>query len=221
MNYEEACEYLKKAPRFSKTWRQVDTRNFLERLGGPDEKLRIIHVAGTNGKGSVCAYMNAILREAGYRVGLFTSPHLVEMRERFVIDDCMVSEEDFRWAFQLVWDSCEGHGQPPFFDYLFLMGMLLFEKSAPDFVILETGLGGRLDATNTVSRKELTVITRIGLDHTEYLGDTLIAIAGEKAGIMRQGVPCVCLESTEEVAQVFTLQAAQKAVPLTLSLIHI
>jgi dihydrofolate synthase/folylpolyglutamate synthase len=186
-------------------------------MGNPEKDMRIIHVAGTNGKGSVCAYMNSILREAGYSVSVFTSPHLVDIRERFMIRDEMISKEEFLDTFLIIynmldWDALSddsGTGyHPTFFEYLFFMAMLIFKKAATDFCILETGLGGRLDATNAVSVKELSVITRIGLDHVQYLGDTVEKIAGEKAGIIMQDVPVVYLDSSREVSQIFERRSA-------------
>ena len=225
--FEEAEAYLNETPRFTTKNTMEDTRAFLHRLGDPDRKLKIIHVAGTNGKGSVCAYMRSILEAAGYRVAVFTSPHLVDIRERFVIEGEMVSREDFLRAFLQVydlldWETLEAAEQegcggpdserkgyhPTYFEYLFLIAMVLFPERKPDFCILETGLGGRLDATNAVSRKELAVITRIGLDHVEYLGDTVEKIAAEKAGIMHSGAPVVFWDSKPSVTAVFAEKAA-------------
>ncbi len=172
--------------------------------------MRIIHVAGTNGKGSVCACMSSILEAAGYRTALFTSPHLVSIRERFVADGKKITEEAFLQVFlhiynMLDWDVLEreekGAYHPTYFEYLFFMAMVLFAEKRPDFCILETGVGGRLDATNSVNRKEISVITHIGLDHVEYLGNTVGKIAFEKAGILQPGTPAVwwdtCSEATE------------------------
>ena len=188
--YKEAVEYLYDVPRFTKKNTVEDTRSFLNKLGNPDRKMKIIHVAGTNGKGSVCAYLRGILTKAGYACGVFTSPHLVEPTERFRIGEKEISKEQFLDAFLQVYENLDwesiltGEGyHPTFFEYLFFMGMLLFAEAGLDYVILETGLGGRLDATNAVSHKELAIITKIGLDHTEYLGETLAEIAAEKAGI--------------------------------------
>lgn len=173
-------EYLLEVPRFTGKHTPEDTRSFLAVMGQPDKKLNIIHVAGTNGKGSVCAYLRSILEEAGKRVAVFTSPHLVDIRERFVMDGEMVGKEKFLEAFQAVYRLLDhnalrqGTGyHPTFFEYLFFMAMYLFAQEAFDYCILETGLGGRLDATNAVSGKALAVITRIGLDHVEYLGGTV------------------------------------------------
>lgn len=215
-SYEEAVDYVFNVPRFTKKNTMADTKAFLDRLGNPDRSLRIIHVAGTNGKGSVCAYMRSILEAAGYRVAVFTSPHLVDVRERFVINGEMISKEAFLQAFLQIYDLLEwekieaGEGyHPTFFEYMFFIGMLVFRDAAPDFCILETGLGGRLDATNAVAKKELAVITHIGLEHTEYLGDTLEAIAGEKAGIMAQETPVVYWETCDEVSTVFRKKAKE------------
>lgn len=219
--FEEAVDYLYAVPRFTSKNTMEDTKAYLKRLGNPDKNLKIIHVAGTNGKGSVCAYLRCILEEAGYRVAVFTSPHLVDVRERFIVAGEMISKEAFLEAFLQIYESLDweslaiGKGyHPTFFEYLFFMAMLIFPKEQPDYCILETGLGGRLDATNAVEEKALTVITRIGLDHVEYLGNTLPEIAGEKAGIMRSGVPLVFTDTDREVTQVFT----QKARELDISL---
>lgn len=218
--FEEAERYLNETPRFTAKNSMEDTRAFLHRLGDPDRQLRIIHVAGTNGKGSVCAYLRSILEAAGLRVALFTSPHLVDIRERFVISGAMVSREDFLRAFlriyeMLDWDALEA-GQPSYhpsyFEYLFFIAMVLFPGQKPDYCILETGLGGRLDATNAVTKKELSVITHISLDHVEYLGDTVGKIAGEKAGILQAGVPLVYWDTCEETTAVFEKRAAELGV---------
>lgn len=210
--FEEAERYINDTPRFATKNTMEDTRAFLHRCGDPDRKMRIIHVAGTNGKGSVCAYLRSILEAAGYKVALFTSPHLVQIRERFVVEGEMISEEDFLRAFlhiynMLDWDGLEsgreGAYHPSYFEYLFFIAMILFPERKPDFCILETGVGGRLDATNSVSKKELCVITHIGLDHVKYLGDTVEKIAREKAGIMQAGVPVVYWETCGKTTEVF------------------
>ena len=213
-SYDEAVEYIFNVPRFTKKNTMADTKAFLEKLGNPDLGLRIIHVAGTNGKGSVCAYMRSILETAGKKVAVFTSPHLVDVRERFMIDGEMISKEAFFEAFQIIynlldWEELEeGEGyHPTFFEYMLFIAMLVFKEAAPDFCILETGLGGRLDATNAVSKKELAVITRISLEHTEYLGDTIAQIAGEKAGIMKENTPVVFADTDEESTAVFLEKA--------------
>ena len=217
LSFEEAESYINETPRFATKHTMEDTRAFLHSLGDPDRKLKIIHVAGTNGKGSVCAYLRSILETAGYRVAVFTSPHLLDIRERFVVDGDMISREDFLRIFLQVYEALDwraleqelpGAYHPSYFEYLFFMAMLFFTERQPDFCILETGLGGRLDATNSVSHKELAVITRIGLDHTEYLGDTVEKIAGEKAGIMAENTPVVFWDTNPEISAVFQEKAA-------------
>lgn len=212
-------EYLLEVPRFTRKNTPEDTRSFLAGMGQPDKKMNIIHVAGTNGKGSVCAYLRSILEEAGKRVAVFTSPHLVDIRERFVMDGEMVGKEKFLEAFDAVYRLLDhdalrqGTGyHPTFFEYLFFMAMHLFSQEAFDYCILETGLGGRLDATNAVSGKALAVITRIGLDHVEYLGGTVREIAGEKAGIMMEGAPVVFSDVEPEATEVFLRRAAELGV---------
>ncbi len=208
--YEEAVSYLLAIPRFTTKHTLEETKDFLHLLGDPDQRLCIIHVAGTNGKGSVCAYLRFVLETAGKRVAVFTSPHLVDIRERFLMEGCTPSKEEFLKAFFLIYDKLDwaalergGGYHPTFFEYLFFMAMEMFAEKMPDFCILETGLGGRLDATNSVARKMLTVITRIGLDHMEYLGNTIGAIAGEKAGIMRKNCPVVYADVESEASEVF------------------
>lgn len=218
--YEEAVDYVFNVPKFTTKNTMADTKAFLNKLGSPDKELQIIHVAGTNGKGSVCAYMRSILEAAGKKVSVFTSPHLVDVRERFVIDGQMISKEAFLEAFLKVYDSLDweelrmGKGyHPTFFEYMFFIAMLVFQKAAPDYVILETGLGGRLDATNAVSQKKLAVITRIGLEHVEYLGNTIAEIAVEKAGIMKEGTPVVFTDAVLEATEVFCQKAEELAIP--------
>ena len=195
---------------FTKKNSLEDTKAYLHRLGDLDKGMKIIHVAGTNGKGSVCAYLRYILENAGYRVAAFTSPHLVDIRERFLINGKMVEKQVFLDAFLQIYESLdEGAYHPTFFEYLFFMAMLIFSKEEIDYCILETGLGGRLDATNAVSRKELSVITRISLDHVEYLGNTIAEIAGEKAGIMQEGAPVVFTDAEPDATEVFCKRASE------------
>lgn len=163
----------------------------MEKLGNPHLKHKAIHVAGTNGKGSTVQFICAILRQCGYRVRSFTSPHLVSITERIE----GITEEEFVRCYGQVRTACEeavreGGQHLSYFEFLFAMGALYFATQELDYVVYETGLGGRLDATNILS-PVLTVITEIGLDHTKYLGDTIPAIAGEKAGIIKTGVPIV------------------------------
>ena len=179
--YTAAEKYILEIPKFTRKNSIKDTSCFLEHLGTPEEKTKTIHVAGTNGKGSVCAYLCSILKEAGFSTGMFISPHLVTMRERFLINGEMVSEEEFLWAFRCVAGKLRQLPEtlqkisyhPTFFEYLFFMAMALFARHEVEYMILETGLGGRLDATNSIEKKDMCVISSIGYDHMEYLGETL------------------------------------------------
>ncbi len=203
--YGAAVNYINATPKFTTKNSMEDTARFWERLGYPAKNSKILHIAGTNGKGSVCAYLCSVLRKAGISCGMFTSPHLMSMRERFVINGEMVSEEEFLEAFRVVMGEVKRLAtayHPTFFELLFFMAMALFEKHGVEYVVLETGLGGRLDATNVVEDKKLCILTAIGYDHMEYLGDTLPLIAGEKAGIMRPGVPVVYPDGQEDVTRV-------------------
>ena len=222
ITFEEAVAYLKDMPRFTVKKNPADNRDlkwFLKKLGNPEQNLRIIHVAGTNGKGSVCDYMSSILKEAGYRTAVFTSPHLVDMRERFAVNGEMISEEAFLQAFCAVGDAVQkANSVTPefvlnFYEYLFCMALLCFSEEKPDYCIVETGLGGRLDATNYVDNKLLTVITRISLDHVQYLGDTTANIAAEKAGILRPGVPVVYLDGDADASAAICRKASELGAP--------
>ena len=194
---KKARDYLLGIPLWTKKKNTLDeVRHFLEAMGNPDEQLNIIHVAGTNGKGSVCADLTAMLMEAGYHVGTFVSPHLTDVTERFLVDSVPVGEAGFSESFARVKTVVEtmtakGYAHPTFFEFVFLMAMDLYGRIKPDFVVLETGLGGRLDTTNVIRHPLACVITSISLDHTQYLGDTVELIAAEKAGIIKPGVPVV------------------------------
>ncbi len=213
--YLEAEAYLLEVPKFTTKNTVEDTRHFLDILGNPENQKKIIHVAGTNGKGSVCAYLCSVLGEAGYTVGMFSSPHLVEMRERFRIGGEPVEERIFVDAFDQVMEKLRiikeknpyNKYYPTFFEFLFFMAMIIFREQKVDYIILETGLGGRLDATNAIQNPALTVITEIGLDHTEYLGNTIEEIAGEKAGILKPGVPVVYCDKRNEASKVIEKRA--------------
>ena len=192
-----AEEYLSGIPMWTRKKNTLeDVRAYLEAMGNPDRALKAIHVAGTNGKGSVCAFLTSVLAEAGLHTGTFISPHLTEVRERFLIDGRMVDRESFEKSFQAVYFVTQdmvgrGYCHPTFFEFCFYMAMVLFRDKQVDISVLETGMGGRLDTTNVIERPLACVITSISLDHTQYLGDTIPAIAGEKAGIIKRRVPVV------------------------------
>ena len=214
MNYEEAVNYFLDIPRFAAKKHDLSgLRRFLEELGNPDRRLKIIHVAGTNGKGSVCAFLESILREQGMKTAAFTSPHLVRVNERFRFDGESVDDGTFLEAFLAVRQAAEklereGVSHPTFFEFAFLMFMVMCKTRAPQWVILETGMGGRLDATNVIEKPQLVVITSVGLDHMQYLGSTVEAIAGEKAGILKRGVLVVFDANRPEVRAVIEKIAA-------------
>ncbi|SFQ30251.1 dihydrofolate synthase / folylpolyglutamate synthase [Lachnospiraceae bacterium XBB1006] len=218
MTYKEAETYLYEIPKFTSKNPVEHTKEFMRRLGNPQETFETIHVAGSNGKGSVCAMIHSALCESGRRVGLFTSPHLVNLTERFYLGREQCSKEVFMDAFAHVLTvvkqmEVEGFAHPTFFEMIFAIGMVIFREAKMEYVVLETGLGGRLDTTNVVKKPRVCVITSISLEHTEYLGDTYAAIAGEKAGIIKAEVPVVFDAKNKEVADVIFEKARQMLAP--------
>lgn len=187
-------------------------RTFLNTVGRPEEQLRFVHVAGTNGKGSVCAALAEILHRAGYRVGVYTSPHLSSVRERFRIGREYISEAEFA---ELGTKICAALGdeQITYFEFTTALALLWFAEQKVDLVLLETGLGGRLDATNIVTPL-VAVITSVSMDHEMYLGNSLAQIAGEKAGIIKEKIPVVCGAVHPEVLPVVKAVCQQKNAPL-------
>lgn len=207
MNYEEMINYIYSIPRFTTKNELSHTKEFIKELLPNGSKGKIIHVAGTNGKGSVCAFLSGILREGKKKTGLFTSPHLVKINERFQIDGEEIKDKELIEIFLQVKAVIEklgtkGFPHPTFFELLFLMALVYFQEKDVEYIILETGLGGRLDATNAISNPILSVITSISLDHTEFLGDTIEKIAMEKAGIIKSQVPVVYDSYKEQASQV-------------------
>ena len=171
-------------------------RALLERLGWPQDKLKIVHVAGTNGKGSTCAYLASVLRAAGYRTGLFTSPFIEAFEERIQVDGVAISRDDLMDATLAVKEHAEALAaqtgdHPTEFELMTAVALVHFARRGCEAVVLEVGLGGRLDSTNAIEAPEVSVVARIGRDHTAMLGNTLAAIAAEKAGIIKPGVPVV------------------------------
>ena len=215
MTYQEAVNYILEIPKFTKKNDREHTRAFLRYLGDPQEHMKVLHVAGTNGKGSVCAYLDGMLRSEGKRTGLFTSPHLVKMNERIVTGGEQISDAQFCAVFEETLKAVhcmerDGLAHPTFFEFLFGMAVLAFAEAGAEYAVLETGLGGRLDATSAVENPAVCVITSIGLDHMEYLGGTLGEIAGEKAGIIRPGVPVFYAQTTEESDSVIARTAEER-----------
>lgn len=218
MNYEQAVNYIEETPKFTKKNKLEHTKECLRRLGNPQDRFRVIHVAGTNGKGSTCAFITSILREAGYSCGLFTSPHLVTINERFQINEEVIDDDTFLEAFIKVKQLAdelvaEGNYHPTYFEMLFLIGMVIFADRGVDYVTLETGLGGRMDATTAIENPVACVITSISFDHMQYLGNTIAAIAGEKAGIIVPGVPVVYDGNDPEAAEVIRSYAEKCGSP--------
>ena len=214
MTYEEAVNYLNETARFAKKNEPEHIKYLLERLGSPQRNLRCVHVAGTNGKGSVCAFIEAFLQEKGWTTGVFSSPHLVSVNERIRLNGRDISDDAFADACGKVKkivkeDMAEGGNHPSFFECLFLMAMLVFHREMPDCCIIETGMGGRYDATN-VLEPEISVITSISMDHMEFLGNTIEDIAAHKAGIIKPGKRVLCAEQRPEVMEVVRREASGK-----------
>jgi len=207
MTYQEVTDFLfNQFPQFQKVGSTaykpgLDTIKALcKLLGNPQENLKIIHVAGTNGKGSVCNMTASILMQAGYSVGVFSSPHLIDYRERFRINGKMISKEEVV-AFVSQYKNDFEAIDASFFEWSTALAFYYFNAQKVDYVILETGLGGRLDSTNIVN-PILSVITKIGIDHTAYLGNTLEEITKEKAGIIKAGVPIVLGQNNKRVKDI-------------------
>lgn len=195
-----------------------NTLQMLERVGNPHRDLRCIHVAGTNGKGSVCAMLAAALQSSGYRVGLYSSPHLIDVRERFRVDGKVIPRNEFAELVFSLYERTErlfsgaATHRPTFFEFTTVLALLYFRRVHVDFAIMEVGMGGRLDATNVV-HPILAVITTVGYDHTEFLGSQRIQIAREKGGIVKENVPVICGERDRSVQSVIHDICALKNAP--------
>jgi dihydrofolate synthase/folylpolyglutamate synthase len=219
MNYQQTLDYLfEKLPMFSKLGAAAfkkdltNTIALCEALGNPQQQFKTIHIAGTNGKGSVSHTLAAVLQTAGYKTGLYTSPHLKDFRERIKINGQLCSEQfvvDFTKRIQPLMEELE----PSFFEITVAMAFEWFAQQQVDIAVIETGLGGRLDSTNII-HPELSVITNIGYDHMNLLGNTLSLIAGEKAGIIKQHTPAIIGEVLPETQPVFEKFAAEQQAPL-------
>lgn len=191
-------------------------RELLDRLGRPQDRLKFVHVAGTNGKGSTCAYLASILQAAGLRTGLFTSPYLITFEERIRVDGANISADGLTEATLLVKEQAEAMADHPTeFELMCAVALVHFARSGCDIVVLEVGLGGRLDSTNVIDAPEVAVIARIGLDHTKLLGTTLAAIAGEKAGIVKPGSAVVSWPQEPEAMAAVEAAAAAAGDALT------
>lgn len=219
MDYQQTLDYLfNRLPMFSRIGAAAykeDLTNTIElcnALGNPQKKFKSIHIAGTNGKGSVSHMLAAILQTAGYKTGLYTSPHLKDFRERIKINGEEISE-DFVIAFTKEINPIIEKIEPSFFEITVAMAFAYFAQEKVDIAIIETGLGGRLDSTNIIS-PELSIITNIGMDHMQFLGDTIEKIATEKAGIIKPGIPVVIGETDQVTLPVFERIAKEKKAAL-------
>jgi len=220
MEYNEALAYLEGRLRLGVKLGNERFSALLDRLGNPQEHLRVVHVAGTKGKGSTAAMAASVLQATGYKVGVYLSPYVYDVRERIQINGMMIPRAGFaRWVTQIQ-PHVEALERTQFgptteFELKTAVGLCYFAEQSVEYAVLEVGLGGRLDATNVVARPLVTIITNVGLDHTELLGHTLAAIAGEKAGIVKPGVPCVTgVPVGGEAWQVIERICAQRNAPL-------
>jgi dihydrofolate synthase / folylpolyglutamate synthase len=216
MTYAEAIEFLYGLQLFGAHFGLERVEKLTALAGNPEKKLRFIHVAGTNGKGSTCAMLESIYRATGRRVGLFTSPHLVSFRERIQINRQLISQDEIvRLVSEIhpLLKNFPADNHPTMFEVVTVMALKFFAEQKCALVIWETGLGGRLDATN-IATPLASVITNIAFDHTEWLGDTLAKIAAEKAGIIKPGVPVITCEKNPEPLEIIEKVALEKNAPL-------
>ena len=214
MTYDEAVEFADSTKKYGSILGLESIRNLMQELGNVQEQLHIIHVAGTNGKGSVCAFLSAALTEAGYRVGRYNSPAVFERREVFRIGETMISKEEYAAVFERVQTACEalkkrGCPHPTVFEVETAAAFLWFYEKKCDLVLLETGMGGGTDATNLITHPVCSVLTSIGMDHMQYLGNTIEEIAKVKAGIIKKGCPVVALKQGDSVCEVIKNKAEE------------
>lgn len=215
----DVCDdFLNMLPSLTRKHSVGENASFLEFMGRPDMNMKIIHVAGTNGKGSVCNFLSSILVQAGFHAGMFTSPHLVKITERFKIDGKDITDDVFTASFLKILDYIESYQKseeglrnffPSYFEYLFFMAMDIYKDSRIDYLVLETGLGGLLDVTNAIEKPLACIITEIGFDHMQYLGNTYEEIASHKAGIIKENVPVIFWDKRKESTKVIKDTAAK------------
>lgn len=213
MTYSDCLKSMYGLRRFGIKLGLSTIQNILSGLGNPHERFSSIHVAGTNGKGSVASFLAAILKACGYKVGLYTSPHLVRFNERICINNQQVSDENVVSAYQAVTDVHHGDRQPTFFEYTTAMALYEFCRESVDWAVVETGMGGRLDATN-VLQPAISIITNISLEHQGYLGNTLAEIAGEKGGIIKSKTPVVTGVLQPPVISTLEKLASEQSAPI-------
>ena len=214
MTYEEALNKIHERLKFGNKLTLTRIRELLHLLGDPHESLRVIHVAGTNGKGSVSKYIYHVLSENGFKVGLYTSPYIIDFRERIECDGNWISRDELTVLTERVFDAVQlmetlGSDSPTEFEIVMAIAFLYYEKMKCDYVVLEVGLGGRGDATNIIKAPLVSIITSISFDHMEYLGNTLAEIAEEKAGIIKRSCPVVYDVRDQSAAEVIQKKAGQ------------
>lgn len=218
MKYQDCVDYVLSIPLFAAKLGTDNLNRILDIMDHPERDYPVVHVAGTNGKGSTCSFLASILKQADRKVGVFTSPHLMKINERFRIGDEMISDDMFVEVFEETMSYVqlakeEGIAHPSFFEFVFLMGTIYFKKQQVDVAIFETGMGGRMDATNVV-QPILTIITSVGLDHTQFLGTTIEEIAKEKAGIIKPGVPLVFFDRKDAATAIVSEISCEKGANL-------
>lgn len=218
MEYQEALRYIDGVQWLGSRPGLDRVTELLRRLGDPQRRLKFVHIAGTNGKGSCAAMTASVLKAAGYRTGLFTSPYLFRFNERMQINGEPIEDEALaRIVTELRPHADAMDDHPTEFELMTAAALLWYERERCDIVVLEVGLGGRLDATNVIERPEVCVIMNIGLDHTEILGDTVEKIAAEKAGIIKPGAECILYEQSEGVTEVVRRACAAVGASLTIA----
>lgn len=215
MNYNEALQFIHESHKFGMRLGLDNIKKLLELLGNPQNNLKIIHVAGTNGKGSTCSFISSILKESGYKVGLYTSPFLETFTERIRVNGENISEEEVGKIVSLIKEKIEimvseGYSYPTEFEIVTAMAFYYYNQEKVDFVALEVGLGGRYDATNVIDKPVVSAITSISLDHTGILGDTLAKITFEKGGIIKENCPTIVYPQQEEASEVIKNICAEK-----------
>lgn len=215
MNYNEALQFIHESHKFGMRLGLDNIKKLLELLGNPQNNLKIIHVAGTNGKGSTCSFISSILKESGYKVGLYTSPFLETFTERIRVNGENIREEEVGKIVSLIKEKIEimvseGYSYPTEFEIVTAMAFYYYNQEKVDFVALEVGLGGRYDATNVIDKPVVSAITSISLDHTGILGDTLGKIAFEKGGIIKEDCPTIVYPQQEEASEVIKNICAEK-----------
>lgn len=215
LSYHQCLEQMFSLGRFGIKLEMDTVTGILKRLGSPEKTFHCVHVAGTNGKGSIASTIASVLQASGLSTGLYTSPHLIHFNERFAVNGIPVSDDEIVDAYLAVQAADTGERQATFFELATAMGFYLFALKKVQWAVIETGMGGRLDATNVLA-PAVSIITNISIEHTDYLGNTLAEIAGEKAGIIKPGVPVVTGVTQDEALSVITRTAREKKAPLYL-----